>query len=186
MSPLGAGGGGPDQDLPPPSHAAAAGLPPPSSASPSSSFRTGNKALRAPSSATTANFGSSYSTKKRLPPPTIKNAERIGPLIIKPDPHDILFGRGGGTNVHIGNKIFRDLINARRREYLKAKKNDKPAISRRIVHEIHTRYGGRFLKKADDDDGGATAQEGWYEVDDRSSREKVSQALRQRAPELKK
>eukprot|EP00562_Extubocellulus_spinifer_P027028 CAMPEP_0178653350 /NCGR_PEP_ID=MMETSP0698-20121128/23137_1 /TAXON_ID=265572 /ORGANISM="Extubocellulus spinifer, Strain CCMP396" /LENGTH=552 /DNA_ID=CAMNT_0020295119 /DNA_START=77 /DNA_END=1732 /DNA_ORIENTATION=+ len=131
---------------------------------------------------TTTNFQSHLNpnNRKKLPPPTAKNANRIGPLITKPAPNDVLFGRGGGTNVHLGNKIFRDLINAHRREYLKAKKNDKPGISMRIVQEVHAKYGGRFLKKAD------RHQDGWYEVDDRTSREKVSQALRQRAPELKK
>jgi hypothetical protein len=42
-------------------------------------------------------------------------------------------GRGGGTNLHPGNRQFRDLINLYRRDYLKARKNDKPSISRSIV-----------------------------------------------------
>jgi hypothetical protein len=55
-------------------------------------------------------------------------------------------GRGGGTNVHPGNRNFRDLINMHRRLYLKARKNDKPAISRAIVRSIRNN-DGRFLKK---------------------------------------
>lgn len=47
-----------------------------------------------------------------------------------------IIGRGGGTNLHPGNRQFRDLINLYRRDYLKARKNDKPAISRSIVSRL--------------------------------------------------
>lgn len=87
-------------------------------------------------------------------------------------------GRGGGTNVHPGNRNFRDLINLHRRAYLKARKNDKPAISRAIVRSIRETTG-RFLKK--DDKTGL-----WFEIGDDAAREKTSQALRQRAPEMRK
>ncbi|KAG7360273.1 hypothetical protein IV203_035372 [Nitzschia inconspicua] len=92
--------------------------------------------------------------------------------------HDVLSGRGGGTNVHFGNRSFRDIINRYREIYLKSKKNDKPAISRAIVKEIRSR-GGRFLKKNEKD-------KLYYEIGDAQAREKTSQALRQRAPEMRK
>ncbi|KAL3934799.1 MAG: hypothetical protein SGARI_003234, partial [Bacillariaceae sp.] len=92
--------------------------------------------------------------------------------------HDVLSGRGGGTNVHPGNRDFRDLINKYRTIYLKAKKNDKPAISRAIVKSIRSK-GGRFLKKNE-----KNAQ--YFEIGDAQAREKTSQALRQRAPEMRK
>lgn len=92
--------------------------------------------------------------------------------------NDVLCGRGGGTNVHPGNRRFRDLVNANRRAYLKAKKNDKPTISRSIVQAIR-QMNGRFLKKDD-------AKDLWFEIGDDSAREKTSQALRQRAPEMRK
>ena len=92
--------------------------------------------------------------------------------------NDVLCGRGGGTNVHPGNRRFRDLINANRRAYLKARKNDKPAISRSIVHTIRE-MNGLFLKKDNKRDV-------WVEIGDDSAREKTSQALRQRAPEMRK
>jgi len=92
--------------------------------------------------------------------------------------NDVLCGRGGGTNVHPGNRRFRDLINANRRAYLKARKNDKPAISRSIVRTVRE-MNGRFLKK--DEKLGL-----WFEIGDDGAREKTSQALRQRAPEMKK
>lgn len=92
--------------------------------------------------------------------------------------NDVLCGRGGGTNVHPGNRRFRDLINANRRAYLKARKNDKPAISRSIVRTIRE-MNGRFLKK--EEKLGL-----WFEIGDDGAREKTSQALRQRAPEMRK
>lgn len=91
---------------------------------------------------------------------------------------DVLSGRGGGTNVHPGNRNFRDLINMHRRAYLKARKNDKPAISRAIVRSIRDATG-RFLRK--DEKSGL-----WFEIGDDAAREKTSQALRQRAPEMRK
>jgi hypothetical protein len=92
--------------------------------------------------------------------------------------NDVLSGRGGGTNVHPGNRNFRDLINMHRRDYLKAKKNDKPDISRAIVRAVRC-AGGRFLKK----DEKANV---WLEIGDTQAREKTSQALRQRAPEMRR
>ena len=76
--------------------------------------------------------------------------------------NDVLSGRGGGTNVHPGNRHFRDLIHLHRRGYLAARKNDKPAISRRIVKTIRD-AGGRFLRKCE-------KTQLWFEV--RESREK--------------
>lgn len=119
-------------------------------------------------------------------------------LIHTPRASDVLFGRGGGTNTHAGNRLFRDLINAHRRDYLKARKNDKPAITQRILEMVKEGHGGRFLKKAPfsagggsnkkkgDGEGSSVVGTGWHEVADSSAREKISQALRQRAPELKK
>jgi hypothetical protein len=66
-----------------------------------------------------------------------------------------------------------------RKTYLQAKKNDKPAISRTIVRKIREN-NGRFLKKNQKSSGL------WFEIGDDAAREKTSQALRQRAPEIRK
>eukprot|EP00977_Amphora_coffeiformis_P026033 scaffold23831_cov180-Amphora_coffeaeformis.AAC.3 len=87
--------------------------------------------------------------------------------------NDVLSGRGGGTV-----RLMDDLINLHRRAYLKARKNDKPAISRAIVRSIRE-SNGKFLKK--DEKSGL-----WFEIGDDAAREKTSQALRQRAPEMRK
>ena len=112
--------------------------------------------------------------EKPEPPPVAPSKE--GTTVF--NDHDVLSGRGGGTNVHPGNRNFRDLINLHRRAYLKARKNDKPAISRAIVRSVREN-NGRFLKK--DEKTGL-----WYEIGDDAAREKTSQALRQRAPEMRK
>jgi hypothetical protein len=92
--------------------------------------------------------------------------------------HDVLSGRGGGTNVHIGNRIFRDLIHMYRACYLKAKKNEKPKISKYLIGKVR-QVGGAFLKK--------NASNGlYYEIGDVEAREKCGQALRQKAPEMRK
>ena len=128
------------------------------------------KKQRIESSSSIAALGHAHADDPNIPPST----EGISTF----HDADVLSGRGGGTNVHPGNRTFRDLINTHRREYLKAKKNDKPAISRAIVKLVRD-TGGRFLKK--DNKSGL-----WFEIGDTLAREKTSQALRQRAPEMRR
>jgi len=99
-------------------------------------------------------------------------AGSTGP-IENPTDFDVLFGRGGLTNAHPGNKRFRDVIALHRPDYIRAIKMDKPGVARKIVRSI--RLGtppGRFLKKNDDGK--------WYDVGDRTAAEKTSQGLRER------
>lgn len=87
--------------------------------------------------------------------------------------HDVMFGRGGGTNKHPGNREFRELVDKCRSGYLEAKKMQKATISRLIVQTIRYKNPpGRFLKKDD-------KVNMWYEVGDRKAAEKTSQALRE-------
>jgi HD superfamily phosphohydrolase len=90
-------------------------------------------------------------------------------LYIGPD--DVLLGRGGATNNHLGNHNFRLLVAAHQQEYLKARKHEKVIIARRIVAEVQGR-GGRFLQKGMSNDQ-------WDEVSDKRAQEKTSQALRE-------
>jgi hypothetical protein len=89
---------------------------------------------------------------------------------------DVLSGRGGGTNLHNGNRIYRDLILSHRETYDIASKAKKPGVSRKIVQMIRDR-GGRFLRKEKD---GL-----YYDIGDESAREKTSQALRHRTFEMR-
>jgi hypothetical protein len=93
----------------------------------------------------------------------------------EPTDFDVLFGRGGMTNSHIGNKRFRDIISLHRPDYVRAIKIEKPNVARRIVAAI--RGGdppGRFMKRNPDDLM-------WYDVGNRHATEKTSQALREKS-----
>jgi len=85
--------------------------------------------------------------------------------------HDVLLGRGGGTNTQAGNKRFRAIVNAHQPMYLQARRKEKPLIARCIVEWIRLK-GGRFLKKDD-------ASGKWVEVGDNRAEAKTSQALRE-------
>lgn len=58
-----------------------------------------------------------------------------GQGIDAPTTHDVLFGRGGMTNGHPGNRRFRDIIALHRPDYIKASKMDKP-VSVKYVEEL--------------------------------------------------
>lgn len=85
--------------------------------------------------------------------------------------HDVLCGRGGGTNSQVGNRRFRQLVQDFQPTYLLARRKEKPLLARTIVLIIRNR-GGRFLKK--DEDTGEL-----YEVGDLKAEAKTSQALRE-------
>ncbi|KAL9190831.1 hypothetical protein ACHAXT_000537 [Thalassiosira profunda] len=86
---------------------------------------------------------------------------------------DVLFGRGGLTNRHIGNLRYRDIISLHRSDYVRAVKTEKPNVARRIVKAIRTGPNpGRFLKKGDDGR--------WHQVNDKEAAWKASQALREK------
>ncbi|KAL3923907.1 MAG: hypothetical protein SGILL_001373 [Bacillariaceae sp.] len=85
--------------------------------------------------------------------------------------YDVLCGRGGLTNSHLGNKNFRAIVAEYQSEYLVAKKKDKKIIAQRIVDRIE-RNGGRFLKRS-------AASDVWSEVTSKKALEKTSQALRE-------
>lgn len=92
--------------------------------------------------------------------------------VIFPTEHDILFGRGGKNNKHVGNERLRQMARASIQTYKAASKKGKSHISRTIVSEIRAlRPPGRFLKR--DYETGL-----WVEVGVEVAREKTSQALR--------
>jgi hypothetical protein len=85
--------------------------------------------------------------------------------------HDVLCGRGGGTNSQIGNRRYRQLVQDFQPTYLLARRKEKPLLARTIVLIIRNR-GGRFLRK--DEDTGEL-----FEVGDVKAEAKTSQALRE-------
>jgi len=93
--------------------------------------------------------------------------------ITTPEMNDVLYGRGGGTNHHVGNRKFRVLIDEFKPRYLKAKRVDKPLIAMEVVNKWRSQKPpGRFLKEKD---------KKWCDVGDPRAREKTSQALREKA-----
>lgn len=87
---------------------------------------------------------------------------------------DVLFGRGGLTNRHIGNLRYRDIISIHRQDYVRAQKTEKPNVARRIVKAIRTgKNPGRFLRKGEDGK--------WHAVSDKEAAWKASQALREKS-----
>jgi hypothetical protein len=84
---------------------------------------------------------------------------------------DVLCGRGGKSNHHVGNKRYRQVIGEFRLKYQGTyAKTDKTALSRAIVGHVHG-YGGRFLKR---DRSGK-----WILLTKGEARKKTAQALRE-------
>jgi hypothetical protein len=98
--------------------------------------------------------------------------------------NDVLCGRGGTTNQHIGNRKFRTLVKQHQRSYLKCKKKEKPAVASKIVKMIREMNPpGRFLKQVKSD---GVSHGVWCDIGDARATEKVSQALREGAPTIRK
>jgi len=94
--------------------------------------------------------------------------------------HDVLCGRGGGTNNHIGNSHWRMLVAANKQLYITLPKRQKMLLSRSIVNAVRSQNPpGRFLQKE-----GKTKL--WFDVGDQRAQEKTSQALREGAPDIRK
>lgn len=111
-----------------------------------------------------------------------KEAYKNWPLfeIKEPHEHDVLYGRGGGTNHHPGNKRYRKMVEDRKLDYVNSKRLDKPLVALAIIKEWRGQLPpGRFLKL--DEKTGL-----WLDVGDKKAREKTSQALREKAPEIRR
>lgn len=109
--------------------------------------------------------------------------------VCTPGTHDVLLGRGGGTNNYIGNIKFRKLVNEHKMRYLACNKVDKPKVARQVV-ALWRKLDppGRFLAREDESrrgPGSIKSQDNvWFEVGDKKAREKASQCLRERTPDV--
>ena len=100
--------------------------------------------------------------------------------IKEPHENDVMYGRGGGTNHHPGNKQYRKWVEDRKLEYVNSKRLDKPLVALEIIRKWRAQLPpGRFLKL--DEKTGL-----WFDVGDKKAREKTSQALREKAPLIRK
>lgn len=91
---------------------------------------------------------------------------------------DVLCGRGGQAQKHVGNKTYRALVNLNKQLYASCRTTEKIKISRSIVAAIREQKG-RFLEKQ-------SGRETFYDIGDKKAVEKTSQALREGQPKLKK
>lgn len=92
---------------------------------------------------------------------------------------DVLCGRGGGTNHHVGNSHWRALVAANKRLYITLPKKQKILVAKSIVHAIRSQKPpGRFLQKD-------TTTNLWDDIGDLKATEKTSQALREGAPDIR-
>ena len=90
------------------------------------------------------------------------------------------FSFTGGTNHHVGNKRYRKMVEDRKLDYVNSKRLDKPLVALSIIREWRAQDPpGRFLKI--DEKTGL-----WNDVGDKKAREKTSQALREKAPLIRK
>jgi len=96
--------------------------------------------------------------------------------------NDVLSGRGGMTNHHPGNMLFRNLIKAKQADYIRAtSRHEKAYIARDIVGIMRKLDPpARFLKKDPKN------PDKWVEIGDKKAREKASQALREGAPKVRR
>lgn len=96
--------------------------------------------------------------------------------IIAPNSNDCLYGRGGATNHHPGNKKYRQLVNSKKEEYLSSLRTEKPQVAMSVVHAWRAmKPPGRFLEQD-------KKTKLWSDVGDEKAREKTSQALREKTP----
>ena len=99
--------------------------------------------------------------------------------IKEPHDNDVMYGRGGGTNHHQGNKRYRQKVEDRKLTYVSSKRLDKPQVALAIIREWRAQIPpGRFLKQND-------KTKKWDDVGDKKAREKTSQALREKAPQIR-
>lgn len=93
--------------------------------------------------------------------------------------NDVLCGRGGQTNNHAGNVLWRELVKMNQVPYMEMPKRQKMLVSKAIVSWVRSQNPpGRFLSK----DIGTGK---WYDIGDKKAGEKTSQALREGLPKIR-
>jgi len=98
--------------------------------------------------------------------------------ISKPTPNDVLCGRGGGSQNHIGNKEYRAVIAANKRQYIGLPRKLKSLLVESIVNAVRLQSPpGRFLEK---DNKGL-----WADIGDKRAFAKTCQAIREGAPKIR-
>ena len=107
-------------------------------------------------------------------------SENISEGVKQLRPTDIVCGRGAPTLYHKGNRVFRELVKSYETAYLCSKRSDKPRIAIELLEKIRSQ-GGRFVRR-EKNNGRST----WVEISEQRAYEKVCQALREGAPEIRR
>jgi hypothetical protein len=121
-----------------------------------------------PGSSSSSVGGCPNNKKKRKPRKIVPEVK----LYVKFTDKDVLFGRGGRSNHHIGNKIYREIVTEQQERYRACDKNEKTKVAQTIVDRVHNEIGGRFLELD-------TTVGKWFLVPNVVARRKVGQALRE-------
>ncbi len=88
---------------------------------------------------------------------------------IQPSRDDVLSGRGGNYNIHLGNIRFTKKALELLPKYLSCSKLDKELLSVELMESV-TSVGHHFLDKGQDGK--------WYKLDEKCARKKASQKFR--------
>lgn len=100
------------------------------------------------------------------------------PFITETSSNDVLCGRGSKANEYEGNKRFRSLVAERKTDYIATDSNiAKTKIAQDIINII-SRASGRFLVRIEATSIRTTIK-AWTVASDKTTLEKVKQALRQ-------
>ena len=94
--------------------------------------------------------------------------------IKKPGVHDVIMGRGGGTNHNPGNIKYRRIVEDMKLSYKSAARPDKPRIAMKVVTDWRAlNPPGRFIQ--------LDKKTGLYnDIGDAAAKEKTAQALREK------
>jgi hypothetical protein len=98
--------------------------------------------------------------------------------------NDVLFGRGFALCGHPGNMYYRQLVDARKSEFIASRKKEKKNIAIQIIHDIaNLEPPGRFLME--DPQGSVSSEKDvydkvWVVVDEKKALDKVMHRLRER------
>ena len=100
--------------------------------------------------------------------------------IENPGDNDFMCGRGAGATHHKGNIQYRRMVEDREVEYVNSTKRNKRLIVSEIVRAWRAKHPpGRFLKQNE-------ITNIWTDVGDKEARKKISQKLRENAPQIQK
>ena len=89
--------------------------------------------------------------------------------------HSVLCGRGGDITRHVGNIVYRRVVDHNKTIYRSVPKRHRILVSQSIV-QIILNHGGRFLQQQ----SSASFKE-WKEIPYRRAVQKTSQALREQS-----